>query len=597
MNGEALGVEAVTDGDGGEGYFTGNDLDGSWDASNAGRIALTANGADISGGAYFADGAVHIVSAGRYVLTGELEGSVVIDATNSDKIWLLLDGVAITNPDGAAIDVEQAEKVFLTLAEGSENAVSSAAFTDASTGVDGAIYSRDDLTINGSGSLSVESAGHGIVGNDDLVIAGGTLDITAAEDGIHANDSVRIRDAHITVSAGDDGVTVSNDGGTGYFYMESGALAIPACYEGVEGQQITVAGGEISIVPTDDGFNAAETGSAINITGGSVRIVNETGRDADGLDSNGSIYVSGGFVFISVSESGGCAALDAGTESGGVCQISGGTVVAAGSGTMAESFDADSPQGFIVSATRASAGAGVTLTDGNGNVLVDETIPCAFSSLILSAPGMKNGDAVTLTIDGAATELTVDNSASTGFTFGGMFGGMGGFGGRGQRPGQTETENQSGTGSGSDTGGTEGNTTPPSGDSGDLTPPEGNFSDMTPPDGNFSDLTPPEGGFDGSIPAFGGTDGENADVAGGSETTEGSENTGGNTDDTGGFFNRGGRGDMQPGGDRGGFQDQQTGAETQPPQTGAATPATLLLTLISALVLAAGILIACKVRH
>ena len=546
MNGAALGLTPAGDGDAGEGYFTENDLDGDWDAAGAYTVTLTGDGAKISGGAYFLDGAVHIVSAGKYVITGTLDGGqILIDAQSSDKIWLRLAGASVTNPDGAALEIGQAEKVFLTLAEGTENRLVSESFTDTASGVDGAVFSRDDLTVNGSGSLTVESAGHGIVGNDDLVIAGGRLDITAAQDGLHANDSVRIRASEITVNAGDDGVTVSNDALTGFFYMESGTLTVPACYEGVEAQQITVAGGCIDIRPQDDGFNARETGSVLTISGGSVRIVNETGRDADGLDSNGSIYITGGDVFISLSDTGGNAALDAGTETGGVCLISGGTVLAAGSAAMAESFDAASPQGFVSQTVSGAAGAQVILTDAQGQTLLSESVPCAFSSLLLSAPGLAVGDAVKLSVDGAETDITVTNQSASGF---GGFGGMGGFGGgRGQRPnmsGQTDSQNPDGSGQ-------------------------------------------TDAQFDMRRPGMGGqTDGQMPDMSG---------QTGGQIPDMDGQtnFQRPGMGAQRPNMNG---QGTQTGGQTAL-QTEPVDPQTLLLTGVSALLLLAGILIAIKVRH
>ena len=420
MNGRALGIEAVPDGDDGDGQFTANDLDGSWDASSAARITLTGDGADIDGGgAYFAGGSVCIARAGRYILSGELTGGVVIDTDSGGKVWLLLDGADIHNEDGAALLVEQAEKVFITLAEGSENALSSGAeysqeAVDAN--IDGTIYSRDDLTINGGGSLAVTAEyRHGIVCNDDFAITGGTVTIDAAQDGIHANDSARLCGMDLTVTAGDDGVTVSNDEGTGHFYMESGTLSIPACCEGVEAVDVTVAGGRLEIAPTDDGINASG--------GGEVRVVNDAGRDADGLDSNGSIFISGGSTFLSVNGSGGNCALDAGTESGGVCQITGGTVVAAGGSAMAEGFDSSSTQGFLMQTVSGGAGTAVELRDSAGGVLLSAEIPCSFTSLVLSAPGLAVGDTCTLAVGGTETEVTIDNSAASGM--GGMFGGRG----------------------------------------------------------------------------------------------------------------------------------------------------------------------------
>lgn len=192
--------------------FTANELDAEWDTALATKIALSDEGVTVDGnGVYVNDGDVHIAYGGCYVLTGELtNGSVVIDADKSDEVWILFDGVIIRSEDDAALRVEEADKVFLTLADGTENTISSGEqYSEAveSTGVDGVIYSREDLTINGNGSLLVDAEyAHGIVCNDNLAITGGNIMIDAAQDGIHANDSVRIRSAAISISAGDDGI-------------------------------------------------------------------------------------------------------------------------------------------------------------------------------------------------------------------------------------------------------------------------------------------------------------------------------------------------------------------------------------------------------
>ena len=436
VNGKALGIAAIADGDTGDGQFTANDLNADWDRTNAAQITLAGDSASVKGnGAYIYDGDIHIVRAGQYVLSGELSnGSIIIDADSSDKIWLLLDGVSLHCDNNAAILVEQAGKVFLTLAGETENVVSSGAEYTAeavSAGIDGAIYSRDDLTINGSGSLIVTAEyRHGIVANDDLVIAGGNIDVTAAQDGIHANDSARFANADITINAGDDGITVSNDDETAYVYVESGNITIPSCYEGIEAIDITIAGGVIDICPVDDGINANGLGgnSVISITGGDITIVNETGRDADGLDSNGSIHISGGNIFISVNGNGGNYALDCGTENGGICTISGGTVFAAGGSAMAEGFDSSSEQSSIMYTTSsAAAGTTVTLKNEAGNTLISETVPCSFSSVVISTPELQSGEICTISIGDRSEEITVDNSSgSNGFGMGGMFGGRGG---------------------------------------------------------------------------------------------------------------------------------------------------------------------------
>ena len=582
INGSALGLTPIADGDSEEedSQFTANDLNGDWSDTAATHITLTGDGGRVSGsGAYLLDGSVYIIYPGRYVLSGELTGgSVIIDASKEDKVWLLLDGVSLHREDSAAIVVEQAKKVFLTLADGTENVISCGAQYSAeamAAGIDGAVWSRDDLTVNGEGSLTVTAPyKHGIVCNDDLVIAGGTIHITAAKDGVHVNDSVSFTNADLTIYAGDDGITVSNDETTSWLYIESGTINIPSCYEGLEADDITIAGGVIDIRPTDDGINAAGWGgnSLINITGGDITIINETGRDADGLDSNGSIYVSGGNVFISVNTS--SCALDYGGENGGVCKISGGTVIAAGGSAMAEGFDASSEQCFIMYNTSTSpAGTAVTLTNSAGAVLVSETIPCGFSSIVLSTPELKMGETCTISIGGRTAELTVDNSS---------FGGMGGFGGGwgGQQGGRGDKGGRWGMDSGS----AEDSQTPNLSTLSEAGP--GGRGGMV---GDGSQA--PGGGMGG----FGG--GQQGGFPGGEQPDDGfpGGNFGGGPPDAGsdsGLFDG-------PGGDRfaqwGQNQDQVPGSA---PEAGAAVSPELFLAVgVSALFLLAGLAFAFKVKH
>ena len=460
MCGKALGITAVVSEENVDAMFTANDLNSAWDLAGATQITLADEDSTVKGnGAYVYHNEIHIVYAGKYVLSGELsDGSVIIEADSDDKVWLLLDGVSVHCEDNAALRVEQAGKVFLTLQDGTENTLASgSSYSEeaVSSGVDGTVYSRDDLTINGTGSLTVTAEyQHGIVCNDDFVITGGTVSVTAAQDTIHANDSARIKDADLTLSAGDDGIVVSNDDETSFIYVESGNITIPSCYEGLEATQITIAGGTIDIAPTDDGINAnGNSGnSVITITGGEITVTNEAGRDADGLDSNKDIYISGGKLFVSVSDSGGSCAIDYGSENGGKCEISGGTVLACGSSGMAEGFDSSSTQGFLMQTAAASAGTIVTVIDAAGNELISEKIPYSFSSVLVSLPEMKIGDTCTLIVGDTETEMTVDN-VSNGGGFGGGFGGRQMLGGNGFGGGQMPGENGFGGGQMPDRGG------------------------------------------------------------------------------------------------------------------------------------------------
>ncbi len=555
MNGERLGLRAAADEDAegyaGTEYFTENDLDGDWeDNAYTTHITLSGDGAKIRGsGAYVCDGGVVIAEGGWYVLSGTLtDGSITVDAYDSSKVWLRLEGVDISCTDDACLIIDQADKVFLTLAEGTENRFTSGASYSAAAledGTGGAIFARDDLTINGSGSLTV-TAGykHGIDANDSLVVTGGTITVTAPQDGIHVNDSFRFTGAELTIRAGDD--AIHSDG---ELYVESGTILIPECYEGLEAVTVHVAGGEVTIYPVDDGVNAngavsgmggmgpfgsmggealpqTVTGAAeetwIRVSGGTVTVINETGRDADGLDSNGSIYIEGGTVLVSLPGDGGNNALDYGSESGGELIVTGGTVVACGGSGMAEAFSASSSQCAVLWNLDASAPAGEAfrVLDAAGDEVLSYTPPCAYSSVAFSSPALALGETYTLCAGETRQEVTLSETSTRLGTSGGM-GNMGGMGGGMQPGGGQSTDGftppeQSGGG----TSDFSGRPTPPErSGSEDGTMPSGRpgpWNQSGESGGEFADLPgPPDtenGGMEaGSFPAVGAESGETAD--------------------------------------------------------------------------------------
>lgn len=548
--GESLGIqkivpeEAQTD-------FTDNDLDADWSTEGATVINLNGDSAEIDGeGAYFRDGDLIIYAAGSYVLQGTLtDGSVIVDETSktSGKTWILLNGVRVSCSDSAALDIEEADKTFLTLADGTENSFTSGAEYSESAvenSIRGAIFSRDDLTINGTGSLSVTAEyRHGIVCNDDLHIAGGDITVTAKEDGIHANDSAVFGNMTLAISCGDDGITVSNDDDTDWLTVESGTIDITECAEGMEAKTITIDGGDISVNFTDDGMNAGGTGSLLTINDGTITLLSENGRDVDGLDSNGDIVINGGTVFVSVNADGMNNAIDFGSESGGQCYINGGTVIAAGSSGMAEAMSADSAQVSLMYNydTTNAAGETVQLLDENGSVLLEAEIPYSFSCLVLSSPDLSVGKSCTLVT--GETENSVELS-ETAATFGNAgFGGMGGgFGG----------------GPGGGFGG-------PMRENADGEMPE-------PPEGMDGEMPEPPQGMEGQPPEWADASGETADAG-----------------DTVSMYRRGGQGG--PGGPMNENAAEETGMSTEEIQNA------LILTGISALVLLAGILAAVKLKN
>ena len=519
MNGEKLGIAKVVDEDA-EKYsdlsnFTANDQNGEWESEDAAVITLNGDSASVSGkGAYVNGSTVVITNAGTYVVSGTLnDGFISVDAYDSSKVWIKLDGVNITSSDNACIRVEEADKVFLTLAEGSENFLTSGAeMSEAALadGTGGAIFAKDDLTINGSGSLTITAAyKHGIDANDDLIITGGTISVTAPKDGLHANDSLRIMNADLTVSAEDDGLVVANEGG--YLVIDSGTIRITSgddaihtggditvnggslsisagddgihsdtnvlindgtiiigeCYEGIEAHTIELAGGDVTINSTDDGLNAnggtnsfgmpggmgrgrwgqstetpAETPvlesedeeTWVRISGGSLTIINENARDADGIDSNGDLYIPGGTIRVSLPGGGSNNAIDFGSESGGKALISGGNLAAAGGAQMLENFDKSSEQPIIMYnlTETMQGGTEVRVLDADGKEILSYTPPQSFNSIFLSCPEMKIGETYTVIIGKTEETLTIDNDAVTvgSSGMGSMGGGMG-WGGRG----------------------------------------------------------------------------------------------------------------------------------------------------------------------
>ena len=194
--------------------FTERDLAGTYDESEAVYVTLSDDG--ITGetdGVAINGQTVTITEEGTYVFSGTLsEGQIVVDADDA-KVQIVLDNVDITCASSAAVYVKSAEKVFVTLAEGSQNTLRNTdeyvAIDD--NNIDAVIFSKSDLTLNGTGSLTIVSAeGHGIVSKDDLVLTSGTYVITSASHGLSGKDSVRIANGSYTIVSGKDGIHAQN---------------------------------------------------------------------------------------------------------------------------------------------------------------------------------------------------------------------------------------------------------------------------------------------------------------------------------------------------------------------------------------------------
>ena len=215
------------------------------------------NGVSISGNI------INIIKEGTYVLSGALsEGQIIVDA-DSAKVQIVLDNADITCASSAAIYVKNADKTFITLAEGSENILMNTAEYEAidDNNIDAVIFSKDDLTLNGKGTLTINSEyGHGIVSKDDLKLVSGTCNITAKTHALSGKDSVRIAAGTYNLTSGKDGIHSENadDDEKGFVYIASGDFTIESTGDGIDASYV---------VQIDDGdFEITAGGGAENAT-------------------------------------------------------------------------------------------------------------------------------------------------------------------------------------------------------------------------------------------------------------------------------------------------------------------------------------------
>ena len=263
----------------------------------------------------------------------------------------------------------------------------------------------------------------GIKAAGDLVINGGTFTIDSADDAVHSNTNITVGGGIFEIASGDDAFHADET-----LTITSGTVNITESYEGLEGLHINVFGGDITLVASDDGLNAAggtdQSGfggmrgndqfggsrpngmggmgsgnsvGSITISGGTIHIT----ASGDGIDANGTLTISGGYTTVCGPTKGDTATLDFDVSA----VITGGTFIGTGASGMAQTFS-DSEQGVIaVSVGNQSAGTQITLTDLDGNVVISHVPELSFGVVILSSPDIIKGETYTITVGSASGEF------------------------------------------------------------------------------------------------------------------------------------------------------------------------------------------------
>ena len=430
-------------------------------------------------GVEIVDKTITINSGGTYEVSGTLEdGQIIVDSADEINVYIVFNGVDISCSNSAPIYVKSAKNTIITLADNSENYLSDGSeylyeeLNDDGTVTDepsACIFSKDDLTINGNGTLNaVGNYNNGIASKDDLKITAGTVNVTAVNNGLKGKDSITIKGGEITVNSTGDGVKSDNTEDTtkGYIIIEGGSLNITSGGDGIQAEtMLTISDGDINIVSGGGSSNAAthaesfqmgpwanpsntssssssETGSAkalkagtaLTVDGGNITIdsaddsihTNDTVTinggyividvAGDGVDSNGSITMTNGTVIVNGPENSGNGALDYDTT----FDISGGVFVAAGNNGMVQAPSTSSSQASInVSLPSSSSNSMVSILDASGNTILSFTPSKTYQSVVISTPELVIGSNYSVYYGGSnsgseSDGLYTDGSASGG---------------------------------------------------------------------------------------------------------------------------------------------------------------------------------------
>lgn len=498
----------------------------SYDESRATQITLADQTATVTGqGASFSDQTLTITQAGTYVLTGSGKNiKLVVEAADTDQVHLVFQNLTLEG-EGALLRINKAQEVVISLAEGSQNALTESQASDDEE-VKATIHSQVPLTLNGTGNLTLTAlTKNALEVEDDLKVLGGTYTVKAANHGFKAEGALDIEAATLTIEAGKDGLHAEHDETTeranislnptqlsiaatedgvdagNELTIKGGTITVSQSEEGLEARVIRQLGGDVTIKSSDDGVNAsagssskttdtsttskttdaytasntaatstsasqATTDSATASTsasqatadpaatsqvdqankdknatppsppagqappqgvqppqngqgpggmppGGqeesdpSLQIILEGGTltidaEGDGIDSNGTVSISGGSLVVNGSVQGGNGPLDA----AGDITITGGTVWALGTSDMLQGFAQGSTQASITANIAGTAGQTLIILDANGKEVARQTASKDFQAVIMSSADLVDGQTYTIQVEGTTQTTT-----------------------------------------------------------------------------------------------------------------------------------------------------------------------------------------------
>ena len=498
----------------------------SFDESQATQVTLAAQTATVTGqGASFSDQTLTITQAGTYVLTGSGKNiKLVVEAADTDQVHLVFQNLTLEG-EGSLLRINKAQEVVISLAEGSQNALTESQASDDEK-VKATIHSQVPLTLNGTGNLTLtaltknaleveddlkvlggtytaKAANHGFKAEGALDIEAATLTIEAGKDGLHAEHdetteraNISLNPTRLSIAATEDGVDAGNE-----LTIKGGTITVSQSEEGLEARVIRQLGGDVTIKSSDDGVNAS-AGSSSKTTdtsatskpteasatsnsadtspsasqatsdsatvsapdsqatadsaatgqtdqankdknqtppappagqappqggqppqdgqgpggmppGGqeesdpSLQIILAGGTltvdaEGDGIDSNGTVTISGGSLVVNGSVHDGNGPLDA----SGDITITGGTVWALGTSDMLQGFAQGSTQASITANIAGTAGQTLIILDANGKEVARQTASKDFQAVIMSSADLVDGQTYTIQVDGTTQTAT-----------------------------------------------------------------------------------------------------------------------------------------------------------------------------------------------